>query len=216
VKIVKDETAQTHLVMNLPFAPSESQAARETAEELLAKLNAIAQIVHGNHENVRISGISCKDGSGAPMHQFIHPLGARSRFRAGVNLTVVNADFSSSITPPTKKIGDQMLSAADRDEDLDRALYLFGSLPLNWRGLYMVLDAAEYAHGGESGLIAKKWVPKAQIKAFKATACSYKALRLEARHGPLKWGVDHALQTLDEARQMVRTILEKWSKEIGG
>jgi hypothetical protein len=211
-KIVKDETGRTELVMDLPFTPDESQAARDAGEELLAKLNAIVQVVHGNHENVRIGGVGCKDPSGGPMHLFIQVASSiRSRSRVSASLTVTGG-ASSSVTAPPKTIGDRMLAAADKNDGLDRALYLFGSLPLDWRGLYVVLEAAEDAHGGESGLIAKNWAPDGQIKAFKATANSYKALRLQARHGSLKTGVDRPQQTLTEARDMVRTIIEKWCK----
>jgi len=213
VRIIKDGNGRTQIVMDLPFTPNESQTARDAAEELLAKLNAIAQIVHGNHENVRIGAVGCKDPSGGPMQQFIHGrVSTRGRSRAGVGGIVTNSGVSSSVTVAPKRIGDQMLGSADKDEHLERALYLFGSLPLDWRGLYMVLEAAEDAQGGEKGLIAKKWVPDGQIKAFKRTANSYKALRLESRHGSLRKGVEQAQQTLEEAREMVRTIIEKWSK----
>jgi hypothetical protein len=113
----------------------------------------------------------------------------------------------------TKLIGDKVLEAADRNEHLDRALYLFGSLTPDWRGLYMVLEAAEDANGGESGLVAKNWVPQGQIKSFKATANSYKAIRREARHGSLRKGIVSATITLSEAYEMVRNILGHWADE---
>ena len=212
VTTIKDENGRIYLVLDLPLTPNETQAAREAAEELLAKLNAIAQLVHGNHENVRIGAVGYKDSSGGPMQQFIGLSSIRGRSRVGA-VFITNSGASSSVTTPAKKLGDRMLAAADKNEGLERALSLLGSLPLDWRGLYMVLEAAEDAHGGESGLIARKWVPDGQIKAFKATANSYKALRLEARHGTLRTGIDHARQTLTEAREMVTTIIAKWCKE---
>jgi hypothetical protein len=214
VNFITDEFGKVHLVMELPFSTAESSAAQDAAEELLAKLNAIAQIMYGNHENLRIVGIGCKDPSGAPMHLFIHmSAGIRSHARVGGGLTVKNSSGSAEFSAPPVRIGDQFLTTADANEHLERALYLFGSLPLDWRGLYMVLEAAEDSHGGEAGLIAKEWVPDGQIKGFKATSCSYKALRLEARHGSIKSGIEQPKLTLAEARDMIRTILEKWMKE---
>jgi hypothetical protein len=55
VRLVKDEIGKTHLVMELPFTPSDARAAHDAAEELTAKMNAVVQSVYGNHENVRVS-----------------------------------------------------------------------------------------------------------------------------------------------------------------
>lgn len=121
--------------MDLPFTKDQSQEALNVAKGLLAKLNAIAQIMYGNHENVPIVGVGCKDVSGGPMHLFINlsdSIRARDRIGMGGSLTQ-----SGVPGPLPKKIGDQFLGAADKDTDLDRALYLFGSLSLDWRGLYM-------------------------------------------------------------------------------
>jgi hypothetical protein len=63
-------------------------------------------------------------------------------------------------------------------------------------------------------LIEKQWVPDGKIKEFKATANSYKAIRLQARHGSVTQGVPDPKQTLDEAREMIRTILEPWAEEL--
>ena len=78
----------------------------------------------------------------------------------------------------------------------------------------MVLEAAEDAHGGESGLIAKNWVPQGQIKSFKATANSYKAIRRAARHGSIRKGIVSTTITLTDAYQMVRTVLRNWADEM--
>jgi hypothetical protein len=214
VKIIKDEHGQRQLVMELPFTNDESEAAQFAGEEVLAKLNAIANVVYGNHQNLTITGIGCRDPSGATMHLFLHVgMGGRSRFRAGIGTVQTNPSSAPSAIPKMT-IGDQFLHAADKDEHLERALYLFGSLQPDWRGLYMVLEAAEDAHAGERGLVAKKWVPDGQIKDFKATANSYKALRLAARHGSTKEGIEVPRLTVSEARDMVRTILEKWTKTL--
>jgi hypothetical protein len=78
----------------------------------------------------------------------------------------------------------------------------------------MVLEAAEDGNGGEKGLINQNWVPWGQIKDFKATANSYKAIRLLARHGSLSQGVEQAKQTLGEACEMIRTIIQEWAKRL--
>jgi len=212
VKLGKDGDGHIELIMVMQFSKDQSQAALDDAKELLAKLNAIAQIMHGNHENLHIVGVGCRDPAGGSTDLFIHATDSiRSRERFGIGGSVTQSAVPAS---PPKKIGDQFLSAADKNTLLDRALYLFGSLPPDWRGLYMVLEAAEDAHGGERGLIEKHWVPNGQIKAFKATADSYKAIGLAARHGSTETGIDKPRLTLEKAREMVTTILDKWCKEV--
>jgi hypothetical protein len=78
----------------------------------------------------------------------------------------------------------------------------------------MVLEAAEDGNGGEAALIEKRWVPDGKIKQLKRTANSYKAIRLQARHGSVTQGVPHAEQTLDEARNIIRAILDRWAQEL--
>jgi hypothetical protein len=134
------------------------------------------------------------------------------RARIGIGGAVFNADEG----PPdqSKYIGDKILDAAVGSEHLQRALQAYGSIPLDWRGLYMVLDVVREAHGGLKGLMAKNWVPAKRIDDFNATANSYPAVGTEARHGLTKDFIDTPRMTLDEAREMVRTILEKWCREV--
>ena len=210
-KLMKDSNGQTELIMGLPFTKDQSHEALNVAKGLLAKLNAIAQIMYGNHESITIVGVGCKDVADGPMHLFINlsdSIRARDRIGMGGSLTQ-----SGVPAPLPEKIGDQFLEAAYKDPDLDRALYLFGSLPADWRGLYMVWEVARDHCGGEKGLIAKNWVPAKQIEDFRATANSYKALGNAARHGSTTTGIDKPRLTLEDARGMIRTILEKWCKE---
>ena len=216
VTFFQDDNGLLYIVMEFAFGREDSVAARAAADELIAKLNGIAQVVHGDHEIVRLGIMGCKDPSGPPMDLFLQ-VGDRIRFRSRVELAkldVTNADAEPLSPPPQKVIGDIYLDAASRDDNFDRALYLLGSLPLDWRSLYMVLEAAEDAHGGERGLVDKNYVPVGQIKRFKDTANSFKAIRLAARHGSTKTGSDKPKIELDEARTMVRSILEQWAKTI--
>jgi hypothetical protein len=201
-----------HMVIELPFTSSEFHPALCPAEELLSKLNGIAQAIHGNHENVRIGDVSCRETPGGPVNRLIVPGAARTRIR-GFTPAVTTGDVSSS-TAIQKAMGDSFLEIADLDEHFERALYLYGSLPQDWRGIYMVLEAAEDSNGGEKGLIARNWVPDGAIKNFKATANSFRALRLQARHGSVAQGIHAPTQTLDDARDLIRMILERWRQHL--
>ncbi len=207
--VSKMEDGRRCVVMQLPFAPSDAHAARDAAQKLVSKLNGIAQVVHGNHESVRIGAVYCRERSDGPTTRLILPRTGRIRSRGGVPIVVVG------LSPPAQELrGDRLLDAADRDEHFERALYLYGGLPQDWRCLYMVSDAAKDGNGGEEALVDKKWVAKGAINAFKRTANSFKAVRLQSRHGSISKGIARPEQTLGDANDMIRTVLQRWGEEL--
>jgi len=163
----------------------------DAAMELLAKLNAIAYTIYPNHENVRLGRIRCYDDAGRLINQVIQPESIPSRAR------VSNGN-----------VGARYLPAAETVPELDRALYIFGSLPHEWRSLYVVLEVIRGAHKGDD--FFKGWGER--VDDFKATAGSYRAIGIHARHGDLG-GASHPRMTLREANDLIRALLEKWMRE---
>ena len=195
----------------MPFGSSEAEVAIEAAEELLSKLNGIAHTQYRNHENVKIGAVASQDVPGGPLNRYILLSPMHARMRVGTPTITVG----DAVPPvPQKLIGDLLLEAADRDKDFDRAIYFYGCLPQDWRGLYMVLEAVEDGNGGEANLINRQWVANGAIKKFKATANSFKALRMHARHGSLKTGISAPTQTIEEARVMIRMLVESWGTRL--
>jgi hypothetical protein len=107
-----------------------------------------------------------------------------------------------------------VLPRAETNDALERALLIYGALEHNWRSLYMVLEAIEDGNGGEKGLIAKNFVPQGEIKKFKGTANSYRAIRLDARHGSTSTGSPAARTGLMEARALIRNLLDVLMNEL--
>src|SRR5438270_12375951 len=105
--------------MSLPYGSNEAQAAQFAAEDLLAKLNAIAHIIHGNHQNVELAGIGLKDPNGGPLQQFILGVGlgvGGIRSRARVSAVGVASGESEGIPMAIELIGDKVLEDGDRNE----------------------------------------------------------------------------------------------------
>jgi hypothetical protein len=192
------------LILKLDFTASDARLARDVADEVLSKLNGVAHVVYGNHRNIRLGGVYVRERPDGPLNTIAMIEGTELRMRMG----------SVGDETGRKAIGDAFLEAADRDEYFDRALFLYGAVSHDWRGLYMVLEAAEDGNGGEKRLIAKGWAAPGAIRDFKATANSYRALGRNARHGSTKEGVPAPTQTLAEARQMIRVVLERWSNQL--
>jgi hypothetical protein len=84
--------------------------------------------------------------------------------------------------------GETVLSLTDTDEYLERALFLYGTVEHDWRGLYMVLDVVADSYNGPKELLKQDFVAKykSDIENFKHHANNYRALGVEARHGLAK------------------------------
>lgn len=98
------------------------------------------------------------------------------------------------------------------NQEVERALYLFGSLELNWKNLYLVLEVIEDSFGGEAPLLDTGLISLEDIKLFKRTANSYKAIGRDARHGALKFEPPRKSMTLKNAQKLMRTLLTVWIK----
>jgi hypothetical protein len=57
-------------------------------------------------------------------------------------------------------------------------------------------------------------VAPGDIKDFKATACSFPALGLEARHGTTTTGIPKPKMALAEAQEMFRKLFQGWIQEL--
>lgn len=108
-----------------------------------------------------------------------------------------------------------MLRLAAKKEQFETALFIYGSVKHSWHGLYLVYDAIKLGNGGkEDDLKAKNFAPSSSIKDFTATANSYAAVGLDARHGPQSAQVQVPKMTLEEARTLIRTLLNAWAREL--
>ncbi len=110
--------------------------------------------------------------------------------------------------------GEAAFALADTEETLKHALYLYGSVEHDWRGLYMVLDAIADHYGGVKKLLKQGLAPERKIKDFKATADSFKATKLAARHGSTSRGIASPKMTLSEARELIRKLLGAWVAKL--
>jgi hypothetical protein len=64
--------------------------------------------------------------------------------------------------------GETVLSLTDTDEFLERALFLYGTVEHDWRGLYMVLDVVAESYNGPKELLKQDFV--ANTKATSKTS----------------------------------------------
>jgi hypothetical protein len=171
-------------------------AAKTSAHEIASLLNAAAHIAFDNHRDVTVGAGFYEKGNGEPATQIVLPAPVRSHRRVGgAGQLAIGAMF-----------------AAVKSPDFRRALWIFGSVPHDWRGLYVVLEVIESGCQGFER-IANASVIK-QINLFKRTANSFEALEESARHGPQGPTPPPNALSQDEAKTLCRTLLELWARKI--
>jgi len=211
--LLKDYLAETtHLVIKegsryyLKIADLPDDIAPEiiydTASRFIDGLNGVAKLYFGKfggiHFNVivRIREDGVKEGVGF--------------------LTLPERSFALTLPPIPDGTLESWITACTTDDLVMRALTLYGTLEHNWKNLYMMLEVIEDATGGEAGLIKTGWITEAKIKSFKRTANSYQAIGREARHGTISYKRPPSPMKLEEARQILREILQIWLKSRSG
>ena len=139
--------------------------------------------------------------------------GSRQEFNF---LNATAPDYNLTVFRDTDTRLTDWIALANNDQAVANALTLYGALELTWKNLYIVLEAVEDdIVGGESGLINHNWVPKSQIKLFKTTANSFRALGRVARHGPNNKQPPQRPMTIQEARKLINNIVRKWLESKG-
>ena len=181
-----------HYYLQIPGweTPLEDGEALEAGKVALSRLNGIALSELGNFRPPKIYGITKRDPvTGNLVTNLSVPVQGVARSKAHVNFHLmkeVNGKLVEVCTSPT--FGETVLSLTDTNEFLERALFLYGTVEQNWRGLYMVLDVVAESYNGAKELLKQDFVAKykSDIENFKHHANNYRALGVEARHGLAK------------------------------
>jgi hypothetical protein len=98
------------------------------------------------------------------------------------------------------------------DKDVMRA-FLFLSLDnVNWRDLYCIYDTIQENVGGRK--IVESWFPKRKLERFTQTACSFEAIKENARHSMKKIKKPKIEMSLLEASSLVYDMLCIWLEKI--
>jgi len=185
------------------------------AETALTRMNAIALVRQENFRPPRVEGITRRDPvTGQPVSTMvIGATGIEGRSRVGVPTLTFTGETASSDQSPA--FGEAVLSIADQNDMLERALQVYGSKDQHtWRGLYLVYEAIKEGVGGKDGLIALNVAPWSSIDDFKRTANSFRAIGVQSRHISGKEGNLDAKMTLPEAQTLIRQLLDAWIKEL--
>jgi hypothetical protein len=196
----------------------ESETARKDEDVLtegkrvLAEMTAIILQDRPNFRPSRIRGLTKKAADGSLITFLNVSVKMELRTFATVNVRRIgpNGEIIENKGPTEKQV---IYELGRNNEPLRGAWLIYGSMEHTWINLYKVLDAMREAHDDLRGLEAKNYVPTKDIEDFKATAESFPAIGLLARHAKSKGVVQVARMTLPEAQEMFRNLFEGWFGE---
>jgi hypothetical protein len=104
------------------------------------------------------------------------------------------------------------LVVAAVNPDFQRALWIFGVVPHDWRGLYVVLEVIQSGCHGFKEIASAPLIK--QIDDFKRSACSFETIGELARHGPKPFVPPMNPPTIEDAKTLIRTLLERWARKL--
>ena len=169
-----------HYYLQIPGweSPLEDDEALEAGKVALSRLNGIALLEIPNFHPASIYGITKKDPDTGNLETTLHISvrgESRTKGRIGYHLLKDGKVIPISKTPT---FGETVLSIADTNDFLERALFLYGKVEHDWRGLYMVLDVIAESVGGSKALVKQDFALKSRtdIKNFTHHANCYRAL----------------------------------------
>lgn len=172
------------------------RAAQDSAHRMVSLLNAAAHVAFDNHRDVKVGKGFHEGGQDKPATQIVSPESVRSRSRVG----------------GAGQLATMAMITAAIDPDFQRALWIFGVVPHDWRGLYVVLEVIQSGCHGLNEIAGSPLIKQAE--AFKRTACSFETIGELARHGPKPFDPPTNPPTLEDAKTIIRTLLELWARKL--
>ncbi len=169
---------------------------RKTAEDLITKINGSMRLIWRGFGRIGFHSVAGVNEKG--------------KFCVTVPLVL------QIVEPPPKEDkqnGEKAgiwLKIADIDGRASKLLSLLSS-ELDWVTLYRISEVIHEDQGDK--IIDKGWVTMEDIKRFRATANSCRAIGNEARHAREKDAPPPNPMTLNDAQALLRDIANKWLQE---
>lgn len=194
------------------FADSRTSDIYGRADILIERLNGTMKIRMGNFINVGIESLIYIDDQGVPhRHYRLVAENGYIRMKVGAVTLMISPQGETVGTPESSSIIPiPWAMIADTDGGVAMVLRLFGQ-GLSWANLYKISEVLHEDQGDK--IIDKGWARPEDIKNFKATANSYRAIGEEARHAREKEPPPQNPMTLNEAQALIREVVKKWLQE---
>ena len=176
---------------------------RKLAQELTERMVGAAKLFCPNFQNIELGAIiDHEEDDRKHVHVFVSgTFTLRSKIKATVSI-------GSKASEPQIPKPSLWASIAATEDRVAHALRLWGKGPHDWINLYKVLEIIESDVGHtvhQSG-----WISKAEVTRFTQTANSAEAIGDAARHAKKHVPAPPKPVTIQEARQLLKGLLERW------
>jgi hypothetical protein len=131
-------------------------------------------------------------------------------------LSLNKRSISFTLLPKDSERFNKYLEIARENEEIGKALFLYGALEHNWRYLYNVYEIVKEALINNEEYSIESMVSGTDIERFGKTANSFQILGKEARHGVEKREVPPDPMNLPDAQRLIRELLILWIGEMIG
>jgi hypothetical protein len=179
----------------------------ERANQLVQTINGLAAVVIPGFQPVQVGHVVRVHDDGRRLaHAYLSgTMTARGRLTA----TPVVAGRSR---PQPRQVSplESLLRVASGDSKVVEAMRYFQARGRRWLNLYKVLEVIEQDVGGDRALRAKGWVSGRSLRRFTNTADNAGAIGDEARHAERGWKPPARAMPLQEAEDLIRSLIEAW------
>jgi hypothetical protein len=193
-----------YLRSDLLEAIQDADQVRASAQELLECLLGAAKLYRPSLGPVGLDSVVREEEDGR-RHVYVYLSGAiRVRSKVSVaKLTVNGKEETRQIPRPAL-----WAAIAKDDEKIRQALRLWVKGSENWADLYKVLEVIQSDVGG--AIYTNERASKRKVTRFTHTADSVEALGDQARHAKKVGSPPRKPMTIQEAKQLIKGLLEKW------
>jgi len=204
---VRDDADGWELTATRFDEADDATVVRTLAGEMLALINGVARIRLDRPDPISLGNVRrYREGGGKDA--FVFPEPARAKVRMGTPTIMVNG---VTVSP---RSWEPDIELAARDTKVQGALAFLGTVP-TWHSLYAALDTVlkDPRTGRRDGV--KRWggVSDVHLRTFTATANSFSAVGVHARHGP-GTPAPRMSMTLEAGEDLVGRIVERWVDEL--
>lgn len=180
----------------------DAEYVRGQLEGTIRRINALARIHFGEHEDVTPGNLGRpNETGGTDWFMYFHD---SVRARASVTITHTGPD-GKIIEPPNPLPG--WVALADGDSDVDDVLHFLAHPSPDWMDLY---KAFEVVRADVGKIQDRGWASGGELSRFTGTANHQGAAGRAARHARAKNSPVANPMSLDEARTLIRSIVQAW------
>lgn len=204
------EDSGGYYLKSTSFASLEdATSVRSTAQELSLQLIGAAKLFRPDLRPVQVSGTIVQITEDGKKHHYVLVVDSgvmRTKISGDVRLSVNGERGPTPIPKPTI-----WATVARENKKVQQALRFWKDGLDSWIVLYKIWEVIWSDVGKE--IYAKRWTTKEDVRRFKQTANSYEALGEDARHAHNKTPAPAEPMTINEAKHLIKSLLENWIED---